>query len=160
MNTQLQVDNLTTWMELEALTLGTDNQRERYHAQLLPEDELTQLARDELFKVFGDAPRWRALKKSEVQHYHCLGADGRHVEFETADVGELAHDEWENLKLITELAGMAQGHEWLSRSDGKVTVQSQSHWATCTTCEAEICRSSAKVSIAWAGRILTREYAI
>lgn len=163
-NIALDTANLHTWLELEALKLGTDNQRERYAAQLLPEDELTALARTELFKVFGDTHRWKAITKTEVKHsntgHGCGGADGRHVTFETCDVGELAHDEWENLKLITQMVNLAQRHTWLVRSGGKVTIACQSHWASCATCESEVCRSSAKVSIEWAGRILTREYAL
>src|SRR6185295_12666870 len=56
--TELDVKNMIVWLELEALKLGTDNQRERYSAGLLPEDELTALARTELFTGFAGLRRW------------------------------------------------------------------------------------------------------
>lgn len=160
--------DLITSMEAEAVKLGDDNQRERFAAGVLPEDELLFLARNELFRPFADMRRWSSsgrsgvnLTASAVHHERlCNAKDGSRVTFETTDASELGHDEWRTLKSLQELAHVVEVHPWMRRSGGKVTIQRHTHWATCDRCKAEAFRSSAKVSIEWAGRVLTREYAL
>jgi hypothetical protein len=160
--------NLIPWLEAQAVSMGDDNQRERHASGVLPEDELLHLARAELFRPFADLRRWSSsgrsgvnLTASAVKHTkRCTAKDGTGVKFETCQAGELTHDEWRSLKTIQELAVAVDAHPWMRRAGAKVTIESQTHWATCARCEAEACRSSAKVSIQWAGRILTREYAL
>src|SRR5277367_1555304 len=64
----LRETNLKSHLEHEALKLGTDNQRERYAAGHLPQEELLALARESLFGSFKDIQRWKALGYAEVNH--------------------------------------------------------------------------------------------
>jgi len=167
--TELDVKNMIVWLELEALKLGTDNQRERYSAGLLPEDELTALARTELFTGFAGLRRWAKRDhtalgeklKHRISHAGaaCLN-NPDHPDLETTDAEELEADEWNTLKHIQAMADIVTRHHWLVRSHGSVQIKPSTHWATCKSCKAETSRSSAKVTIEWAGRLLTREYAL
>lgn len=161
--------------ELERVALvarGTENQRARYAEGLLPEDELLAIARAELFAPFNDIRPFRKMKPTECKHKSRL-CHGR-IEFETRDAGELEHDDYEALKKIRELALVAERHDWIATSlklvsadlgipDGdvrRIAVTPMTHWGTCVSCGQETWRSSARVSILWAGRVLSREYAL
>jgi hypothetical protein len=146
--------------ELEALSLATDNQRERYAAGLLPEDELLAIARAELFKPFDGFKRWRTgsgVKSEDVRHDR--DCQDRTVIFETTQAGELSHDEWSMYRTIGEARNKSALHSWFTES-AAVTIEPLTHWATCTSCKGEAARSSVKVSVQWAGRVLVREYSL
>ncbi len=168
---RINANNIITWLETEALKLGTDNQRERWAAMLLPEDEILQLARAELYKGFEGLPRWntredrREMAISMKHRYGCVhdnhgaawaGSD----RYEVADVAELTAKEWERLKKIQALTDALRVHPWLFRAEVVATVESHTHWLTCPGCEVEVTRSVSKVSIPWADHILVREYAL
>lgn len=149
---------------------GTENQRARYAEGLLPEDELLAIARAELFAPLNDFGPFRKLKPQECKHKSrlCRG----HIEFETREAGELAHDEYEGLAKIRVAAELASRHEWINSSlvnesmrtnvslhdMRRITVTPMTHWGTCKECGHETTRSSAMVTILWAGRLLSREY--
>lgn len=163
----------TEWLEHEALVLGTENQRERWRAGVLPEDELLQIARAELFKGFGQFTRWHSnhgrremlLGKRPAKHSAtCTTRDyvtsAWHYLFEVADVAELDGPQWETLKQIQDAAEAVCVHPWMVRQGRRAEVESCTHWATCKECKAEVSRSVAKVSIPWAGHILVREFSL
>lgn len=163
----IRADNLITWLELEAVNLGTASQRERLIAGVLPEDELTALARTELFKGFGEfrrfAGRDRTALMFSLKHEGPKGqcaVNQETIDLETADVTELGADEWAILKRIQGMVEAMKDHPWIHRAACQVDVVSSTHWATCRTCKAETCCSSVKVTVHWAGRELTREYAL
>lgn len=152
--------------ELEAIALGTDNQRERYAAGLLPEDELLAIARHELFKPFDGFKRWRtdsnrgtatSLRPDDVKHSR--DCQQRSVGFETTQAGELGHDEWVSYRQISAARDQAALHSW-HQTLTAVRIEPMTHWATCATCKGEAAKSTARISIEWAGRVLVREYAL
>lgn len=162
-------------LERDALAArGTDNQRARHKAGVLPEDELLAVARAELFAPFNAFTQWhnRNLKPSAVRHKerHCHGR----IDFETAEPDELTHEQWEALAQIKAAAEIAADHHWVTRSLNEaaersgilaanmrsVIVEPLAHWATCEKCGAEEVRASVKITILWAGRSLAREYAL
>jgi hypothetical protein len=191
--TQMQADNLVRWQETEAIKIGTKNQRERYAAGVLPEDELLILVRQELFRGLDAAglPRWhtrdnRKLLEREMRHKPGCANTGNptwtvHYQpsavWEVGELAELDHVGWERWKRIgDEVTYLNTRHEWIAptircscpRANG-VTLHSHAlpamrsgcaHWLTCPECDHEEVRSVAKVSIAWAGRNLTREYTL
>lgn len=152
-------------LEREAVVLyGTDSQRERFSAGVLPEDELLGIVRPLLFHPFYEMPRWstsrerdRMLYALRKKHEPCENI-AFVVDLETTAVAELDAAEWERLKAVNAAAKLASKHPWLAAD--AVSVQTASHWVTCPTCRSEIVRSSAKVTIQWAGRALVREYAL
>lgn len=161
-------DNLTTWQELEALKLGTLNQRERWLAKLLPEDELLALARTALFAPLGEFKRWsnkRDLRAGDLTHTASCPelvypAHERSVRFETVPAVELGADEWDVLKAIQHAAQRIGAHPWLEHTKAAAAVESREHRATCEKCGAQAFRAVALVSVPWAGRTLTREYVL
>lgn len=145
-------------LELAVLEGASDNQRERYDAGLLPEDELLTLARAELFKAFDGIPRWSWNKHvRDLRHASDCATKDTSPAYEQCDVGEVTATEWENLKLVTRAASETNHHPWLDRT-GNCVVEAAAHWLTCPTCKAEMYKVSAKVTIHWAGRALVREY--
>lgn len=166
----MKADNLTTWLELEAVSLGSENQRERHMAGVLPDDELTALARTELFKGFGEFRRWAGRdragmrfalkhKTSKANPTPCV-VNQEAIELETDDATELGPDEWNTLKRIQSTVQAMKDHPWIHRGNCPVSIVSSTHWATCQICKSEMFRSSVKVTIHWAGRELTREYSL
>lgn len=164
----LTEQNMTTHLEQEALKQGTENQRERWLHKVLPEEEILQLARKELFRWLDDVPRWasgdgRKDMRSAMRHDRdCVRetASGgvRNVLFEVLGSCEMNAKEWALLKHLRELADATRLHPWLTCSSGSVKVDMCTHWAECSECYAEEIRHVAKVSITWAGRVLVREY--
>lgn len=157
------VADTTRWreLELEAVRRGTTNQQERYAADMLPEDELAFLAREELFAKFESFGLKRyssavKLKPHDLRHAKDCHGD---VVFEVTKTGELLHDEWRAYRVFQECRDQVALHPWLARG-GTVVLEPLSHWATCSVCEREACKQTIKVTITWAGRILVREYAL
>lgn len=174
--------------ELAAIERATDSQRERYHAGVLPEDELLTIVRAELFKGFTDlAPRWNKAKDIDLMirrlthgmhtcnscnnhGFHgesgkdwcttCGTEDTSKVEHETTDVAELDAQEWDVLRKLQGAADAVKAHPWIRDHGGAVAVESFTRWVTCTGCAEEACRSTTKITITWAGRALTREYVL
>jgi hypothetical protein len=160
---KLATDNMIRWLELEALEKGTTDQRERYHESVLPDEELTGLARVELFANFLGLSRWASrdhLRLERELKHGSHTALSTNIAYETAEVTELTAEEWATLRRIQGAAEQTRKHQWIVRPGATVTVEPSTHWASCSVCEAETFRSSAKVTIQWAGRLLVREYAI
>lgn len=147
---------MTAYLEDAAAALGTRDQRERYAAGVLPEEELLALARAELFRRFAGLKRWagRYRVTMGMMLKHADGCAESDLQFETTEVSELDGSEWATLTAIRELAAVA--HPWAP----EVAVVTMTHWVTCAGCKAESSRSVAKVSMTWAGRILVREYVL
>lgn len=158
-------DNLTTWLELEALKGGTDNQRDRWAHQLLPEDELTALARAELFSGFSDLKRWKNISELEadnaINHADACYDDGPTIKFGTEPAEFMTHDEWESYKLIqTAIDHVTNSHPWCLNADVTFKFATRRHVATCQVCKKAVRFSTALVTAQWAGRTLSREYSL
>jgi hypothetical protein len=160
----IMIGNRHTELEAAAVRLGTQNQQERFAANLLPEEELLGLARAVLFEPFslGITP-WGTKTRVQVNdvkhHKDCAVGDGSDVVFDTTQAGELNHDEWERYREFMRIRDRAALHPWLD-SPQAVTLEPIAHFATCRHCEGEACRMSVKVTIEWAGRKLVREYVL
>lgn len=155
-----RMDNTLTWLELEAIKLGTISQQERWRLDMLPEDELAALAREELFRPFEAFERWDRkhwVRPSHVKHAaHC--PQPKNVEFEITDAGDLDQARFETFTLLRHAIHEAMNHPWCDTGQLAWGIVARAHWATCKSCEAEAVRYSATVSVQWAGRTLSREY--
>lgn len=101
-------------LELQAIELhGSQSQKERGRAGMLPESELIELAHRELFRDFADFERWhrgKALPRLRARFFVACGdVDEEHV---TAPV--LSAKEWEALARINRVASKTATHAWLS----------------------------------------------
>jgi len=140
---------------------GSANQRQRFDAHLLPEEELLALARVTLFTAFETFDRWsqRAVRiemMNAFRHAGHRGCSKEHLGYEIHELAEANATEWDRLKAITRAASETNQHPWVA----SCRVVCSSLWVTCSRCQAESMRSSAKVTITWAGRDLVREYAL
>lgn len=156
----LRTTNMRTWLEFEAAKLGTERQLRDYSLGMLHESDLRRLARDHLFAPFRDMPRWSPMGARDVTH-KSIGCVG-YVEFEVTDVWlalDLAHRD-SRARKIGELTIEAGRHQWLLRSGEGFSVAIRNHVATCTACGAREARKSALVSVEWASRTLSREFAL
>ena len=138
--------------------LASDNQRERFAAGLLPEDELLSLARYELFLPFASFRRWDKIDAREVKHERgCSGS--AEIRFVTQKPANLTHDEWAMLKAITTAVGAAN-NGILAAHGCTASVELVEHVGRCNGCAAEIFGRAASIRIEWAGRPLSREYTL
>lgn len=162
---QLTAQNLVTWLETEALKHGTDNQRERWGMKLLPEDELTALARTEIFAGFAELKRWKNISESLAEtiiKHSCDPFGTMSITFCTiAHVASLTAGEWEVYKQVqTAVDATMNNHRWCVDADVKLAITTRSHVATCKRCSGSVSHRTALVSALWAGRVLTREYTL
>lgn len=155
-------DKSTTWLEAQALVAGSDNQRARWNAGVLPDDELTELARTELFAPLVRFKRWEKIPASHVPHqtHLGLGCGGDQVKFQTGDPTAIEGAEWDRLQMITSTAATINRHAWMKHAKTTVEVTPVLHTATCEICIAQKQAISVVVRIPWAGRLLTRQYAL
>lgn len=171
----LRTTNMRTWLEFEAAKLGTERQLQDYSKGKLPEGDLRRLARDHLFAPFRDMPRWVPMGWRDVTHKSigCVGS----ATFEVSDawrrvegmanampfVEALKHASIPGdarARKIGELTIEAGRHQWCLRSGEGFSVAIRNHVATCTACGAREARLSALVSVEWASRTLSREFAL
>lgn len=78
------------------------------------------------------------------------------VTFATSGLETFPGDVWNTFQRVCLAASRAAQHDWLEL--GAVDVIPLRHESKCGVCGASVERFSAKVTIAWAGHLLTREY--
>jgi hypothetical protein len=177
----LATENLHRWQEIQALTRGDADQRQRWAECRLPERELLELARTELFRPFVLLSRRRKLGFASIKHpktnrgvWSCLGPDPDWstvtrdaedlVEWSTAPQFILQPVEWQHLARVHEGADHVLRHPWLRRAGvagaGPVRVEVREHRGLCRRCGEAVRDLGALVTVGWAGRTLSREYAL
>jgi len=158
---KIAADNLRTWLEGEVLRdHASENQRERYAAGVLPLDELANLARAVLFAPFAEAKRWSKLAAWNVRHAPAHVVTQDLVTYEARIGALLRGPEWDALKRINAMLDRANEHPWLVRSGQRFALELRTHTATCSVCKKTCGQPSALVSVVWADRPLSREYAL
>ena len=162
---ELRRNNLVTYLESEAVKRGTDNQRERWAAHLLPEEELTALARKEIYFNFEGLKRWRNLSERQadlaIKHAETclLQAPVTFTRLDTIDF--LTAAEWKVYKKVQTLVDETMRiHTWCTDAGCTISFSLGGHLAACTVCNKAIRFPTAMVTALWAGRTLTREYAL
>ena len=151
------------WLEAQALAFGTDDQRDRWSAKCLPEDELLALARNELFRPLEGMARWKRIEVGEIRHltHMRLGCSGDTIEFHTSTPpAVMDSQQWALLNRIKRAVETINRHEWMKRDEVFCEVLATAHVAECARCKSVVARMSASVRIPWAGRTLVREYAL
>ncbi len=177
---KLRADNIRMYLALEAVKLGTPEQQRLYREGRLPDEEILALARHELFFALQAFERWslsHEKPKMVRQVRHVVGCDPERRDYKheveaarppgaigwppgprAAD--DLTDVEASNLRTLRAIVELIAGHQWLVNTGGTVTVSVFTHWVSCTTCDGDTARTSAKVSIQWGERELVREYAL
>ncbi len=155
--------------EVQLLKLhGTPNQCERWASDLLPEDELLALARNVLFEPFGVFRRWQKLQLQDVKHEKACS--GGHVTFTTRTPSDLTADQWD---LYKKIGGVATALTYALHKERKARgglpyelpgvtceISLVEHVGACSHCKADVTGRAASIRIEWAGRPLSREYAL
>lgn len=177
-------ENLRAWQESQAVTqYGSASQRERWLAGALPEAELLELARGQLFRPFALFQKRTPMNFAAIDHprtaanlWRCLtvprasGAvrDGNElVTWETIHTPALTDREHDTLRCLNNHAREVALHPWLRQSPVNpvalpevIGVAPREHRGTCAVCLRTVFERSALVSIYWAGRVLSREYVL
>lgn len=166
---QLREANLRGWLEGEAIALMTEHQRERLGAGENMEAEILHVVRAEIYKGF-TMKRWEPIRWQEVSHpTTCpllinLTADrvkgAIDVGSESISERAIADAETDNEIRILSLCVAISNHPWLTRQAVVPTALLVRHTARCRACGASIVRCSIQVRIPWAGRTLSREFAL
>jgi len=160
---QLHADNLRTMQELHAVeTRGTASQLARWFGGCLPERELCDIARDELFKPFADLPLRRKMTRFDIHGVAASCPLPDSVQWSVSSRPTLLPEQWERLEQIRAAADTAAQHQWLrlSAPADVVQISVRSHSGVCGRCARVKVQQSALVTITWAGRTLSREYAL
>lgn len=165
---RMRLGNIRAWLEHQAIEHATERQVELYREGRLPQEEILQIARAVLFKPFGQFERWalsHERQKMIRQIRHVITCDPSYRDYDrSVEDGDGRFEptgaEASNLAMLCAAALGAGQHPWLERTGGTVKVDPYTHWLSCTKCEGETSRSSAKVTITWGEHELVREYAL
>lgn len=142
---------------------GSESMRDRAREGLLPEKELLDAVREQLFAPLDGFARYVRLTDADARHDRDCYAPDATIKYRTEDADELTSNEYEVLKAIRaasvevdEVSGAEASSEWASE------VQPREHRIMCdrSDCPGQTFRRSARVSIKWNGHTLTREYAL
>lgn len=131
---------------------GTQDQRERWAAGVLPEAELRDLARAALMEPLAGFKSRRKLSSDDLDHDGPLAHDDIEIEI-SEGAKELSASEWSSLKAIESAADQAVAIAPVSVAP--VTVR-----ARCMVCGAYTQEHAVRVEMKWAGRTLARELAL
>lgn len=165
----LHADNLRLWQEMQAIEIATVSQRDRWRAGALPADELNAIARDELFKPFDGFVKRRKFTVADIPHprvgasWKCADNGNAHnipITWVTVMKPTLTASQWSEVTRLRIASEDVRRHPWLAHDDGALQIQVRSHVGTCQRCHKSAEQAAALVLIAWAGRLLSREYEI
>lgn len=137
---------------------GDKNQKERYYAGLLPEEELLAVARRVLFAPMSQFRRYSKIVERDIKHDDTCGV-GAPVQFFTREVADgISGQEWHDYRKLHDVV-TASWQEMPSGTHAVVTIVE--HVGHCLDCNhRETVRRAAGVRITWAGHELVREYAL
>lgn len=184
----LTATNLIAWQESEAIQRGTASQQARYSAGTLPEQELLDIARAELFRPLALFAKRTPMGFAGISHprakglWQCLTvprASGpvkdpsELVTWGTLPSPDLTESEHDTLKAVNDRAQEITRHAWMTRGQEIARVEARrmynpmpevvgvaprEHWGVCKVCGQKASQRSVLVSVYWAGRTLSREY--
>lgn len=161
--------NRVLWQEMEVLHHGTTSQRQRWHSDCLPEQELLALAREHLLRPLAMFRKRQRMRASAIAHpvdrsgvWTCLERSTGHVPIEWSTLETcptFTSSEWETVLRLRAVVAELRRHPWLF---GEECVQAmpREHRGTCRVCLNEAAERAVLVQIQWAGRVLSREYAL
>ena len=175
---EMRVEERRMWQECQALSVGSSGQRERWASGYIPEAELLELARNELFGPFGLLTQRRKMVFAAIPHpkdergiWRCAGqylktigaSLDELVEWSTTPHPDLSAVEWVTLGRIRQAVSEVIKHPWMGRArrhTEEAGVHVREHKGICKRCGESARERSALVSIQWAGRVLSREYVL
>lgn len=157
---KLRGDNLRAYLEQTAISRGDASQQERYAAGVLPDAELVGLARTELFDPFVIFPKRIKMKAEWIQHHRPHDILLETVAFATAPLATFDPETWKTIKRFDKVVEIATAHPWMTAAGATFTLEAREHTAQCTICKATRRQRSVLISTEWAGRPLSREYAL
>lgn len=164
----MRTSNLRTYLESKVIdTAGSAGQKDRWLNNVLPEDELKAVARSVLFVDFEHQRRWQKMRPSDLVHHRVCptldltGPDREKVtSFLTTDVEGLTDGEWQMAQaLIGKASDLSRLPENM-KAQVRYRTELRSHRASCSICKAALVKPSILISVTWAGRDLSREYAL
>lgn len=151
----MRTANLNGWLESEVLAMMGPAQKMKFARGEDIEAEILHVARAEIFKAF-DMPRWKSIRWEEVKHSeNCMASKAVLIGPSTTS----SFFEF-NSERVEEMTKAISNHPWLLRAGVEPEVSIRSHHAECMVCKAGVTRGSALVTIPWAGRTLSREFAL
>ena len=176
----MQASNLTYWQESEAIEHGTATQRWQWERGELPAAELADIARSVLFAPLAGFKRRVRMGPSAIKHptdetgvWMCATGPATSlatvrpgepvlvpIAWTTGPCSELAS--WERvvmMRLIDNARAIAD-HPWIRHVNADVSITARTNKGTCQRCGQTAAETSALVTVPWAGRILSREYAL
>lgn len=131
---------------------GTDNQKKRAALNLLPEKEILDAMRDEVFAPLAEFSRYGKLTRSDVPCW-CEDEDAPHAKFGAKDADSATAEQFSAMEKISDLIPGA-------------TVTLRVHRGWCMECETpdgedgNVERHSIKVAVTVGDFDFTREYAV
>lgn len=162
--------DICQWQEREALALGSEAQRQLYASGELSEVDLTSLARNALFAPCAALRLRRQMPPTAIRHPVDSSATGRWtcapdgrrlpVRWSTRQASVLTESELAALSVVEIAVAEINHNEWLIRGRQWATIQPRLHQGTCEACLQSAAETSVLISVPWAGRTLSREYAL
>ncbi len=167
---QLQRQNLTAWQESEAVK-HDQQMYERWAHNLLPEAEILHRVRGVLFTPLDQFRRRKRMSATIIPHPRqpislrprCGGLDDLDslVKWSTVELPNMTRGQYANLERLEDAGRLIADHPWLSMSPADcVSTHLREHVGVCSACGRSVSQRSVLVTVQWAGRNLSREYAL
>lgn len=130
---------------------GTQNQKERWAAGLLPAREIDKAMEDHAFAPAANLPLFPRIEAGDIEHESGCASewddDAWDLDCESADAASCTADEFESLKRIRELF-----------PDAEVSIKR--HTCSCSKCKADETRSGVFVKLTVGAFTFNREFAL
>ena len=126
---------------------GTENQRQRLAAQLLPWDEAYAALADHLYAALGECPLYQRFDIKDVCVCWHMGKEACDIKFRSVDATTLTAQEWEQLAKIRSAVPDA-------------TFQLREHTARCASDDKPQLRRGVIVKLAFERLTFKREFAL
>ena len=139
---QARIDLIDAWVAGK----GTENQKGRHALGLLPQDEVLDAMRDEVFEALESFPRYEKIKKKDLEHAEYC--DIRGITCDVSDAAALTAEQYDQFAAIQKAAPQGAHSAALE------------HECECSECDAKLTRTSARVGVTIGAFTFTREYAL
>lgn len=160
---------LSRWQEGEAARTGTIAQRQLHERGLLHADDIAALAAMTLFRPMAEFHSRRPLTEVDIAHptrrdgsRSCISDDGIACEWSMRLYHRPTGPERTAITSMQDAISGIGRHPWLAGRLASEPISSivREHTITCARCRRSARSLSVLVMVPWAGRTLSREYAI
>lgn len=142
---EARVAQIATWVE----THGTENQKARYHAELLPESEVLDAIREKTFKSLQGFTLYKNMQANEVCICDMYSYGPCDIEFDDYSAEEATAEEWDRMEEIRKI---------IQTEYPQARMELREHKGKSSRCQNVVIAKGIRVTVRIENLNLRREY--